>query len=137
MKLLTSVFTTCLLVAGAFLHLNAQSCSDYIVDDAVIGGTHVLRSHPTTIVVRGNYSYAIALNSDDKGITATMESSGGVEFNQDDEVIFMDANQVRRSYRFIGMGEMERKGGIPVHKNVLQLDMTALNWFTNNNMNFF
>ncbi|MEL6973077.1 MAG: hypothetical protein AAFO02_23135, partial [Bacteroidota bacterium] len=119
---------------SSFFSLQAQTCDQHIADDRIIAGTHILRSVQTTMVVRGNYSYALALMSDDKGITARMESSGGIEFNQDDEVIFMDANQVRRSYRFIGMGEMERQGGIPVHTNLLQLDMTALQWFSDNNI---
>ena len=114
--------------------LIAQGCDQHIADDRILGGTHVLRSVQTTLVVRGNYSYAISLMSDDKGITAKMESSGGIEFNLDDEVIFMDANQLRRSYRFIGMGEMERQGGIPVQTNILQLDMTALQWFAENSI---
>ncbi|MEL7220766.1 MAG: hypothetical protein AAGJ93_05565, partial [Bacteroidota bacterium] len=113
----------------SILELNAQACNQYISDDRIIGRTHLLRSEQTTLVVRGNYSYSISLSSDDKGITAQMESAGGVEFNQDDEVIFMDANRTRRSYRFVGMGEMNRQGGIPVQTNVLQLDVTALEWF--------
>ena len=89
----------------------AQNCATQIEQDKIISGTHILRSKAKTLVVRGNYSYAIHLSSDNKGITALMTSKGGVEFNQDDEVIFMDANKTRRSYRFIGMGEMTTGGG--------------------------
>ena len=121
---------TLLLLGGVFL--KAQDCTVHINEDKVIGGTHILRSHQKTLVVRGNYSYSVMLSSDEKGITALMISNGGIEFNQDDEVIFMDANKTRRSYRFVGMGEVNTERGVPIHSNVLQLDVAALNWFSSN-----
>ena len=135
MKQISRLFSTVFLLILGQIFLHAQSCDQRIADNRIIGGTQILRSNLTTLVVRGNYSYALSLNADDKGVTALMESSGGgVEFNQDDEVIFMDVNQTRRSYRFIGMGEMNRNGGIPVQTNILQLDMSALQWFASNDI---
>ncbi|MCB0636973.1 MAG: hypothetical protein KDC54_10175, partial [Lewinella sp.] len=124
------IFFSCFLLFGG--ELRSQSCEELIADNRVIGGTHILRSQSQTLVVRGNYTYSMELISDDKGITALVVSKGGIEFNQDDEVIFMDANQTRRSYRFIGMAEINNEGGVPIHSNILQLDMTALQWFSNN-----
>lgn len=43
-------------------------------------------------MVCGNYFYVILFMFDDKGIIVKMELSGGIEFNLDDEVIFMDVN---------------------------------------------
>ena len=115
---------------------NAQSqCEALIVEDKVIDGTHVLRTINQTLVVRGNYTYSMELRSNSKGITAKLFSKAGVEFNQDDEIIFMDDNGMRRSYRFVGMGEMEREGGTPVYHNILQLDLAAIQWFANSGIN--
>ena len=52
------------------------------------------QTHLQTMVVRGNYSYSLSLQSDDKGLTAKLISKGGVEFNQDDEIIFMDFGKI-------------------------------------------
>ncbi|MCB0568268.1 MAG: hypothetical protein KDC66_00815, partial [Phaeodactylibacter sp.] len=74
----------------------AQSqCDALIVEDRVIEGTHILRTSMQTLVVRGNYTYSLELRSDNKGVTAKVYSKAGVEFNQDDEIIFMDENTVR------------------------------------------
>ncbi|RMF00759.1 MAG: hypothetical protein D6772_05905, partial [Bacteroidetes bacterium] len=131
MKLLQTVI---LLASLGLVSSRVQAqddCAALIVDNRVINQIHILKSQAQTLVVRGSYSYAITLMSDDKGITALMESKGGIEFNQGDEVIFMDANRTRRSYRFTGMGEMLNEGGIPVYTNYLQLAMTAAEWFAN------
>ncbi|MCB0588984.1 MAG: hypothetical protein KDD06_27095, partial [Phaeodactylibacter sp.] len=112
-----------------------SQCDALIAEDKVLDGTHVLRTTNQTLVVRGNYTYSLELRSDSKGITAKMYSKAGVEFNQDDEIIFMDVNSTRRSYRFIGMGEMEREGGTPVYNNILQLDLAAIQWFASSGIN--
>ncbi|HQU61373.1 MAG TPA: cell envelope integrity protein TolA, partial [Saprospiraceae bacterium] len=111
-----------------------SQCEALITEDRVIEGTHVLRTINQTLVVRGNYTYSLELRSDNKGITAKMFSKAGVEFNQDDEIIFMDENTVRRSYRFIDMGEVITEGGTPVYYNILQLDLGAIQWFANSNI---
>ena len=51
--------------------------------------------------------------TDEKGILAKVFSKGGVDFNQGDELIFMDQAKIRRSYRFIEMGEVSRATGAP------------------------
>ena len=108
---------------------NSQNCSNIIAENKTISGTHILRTNPQTIVVRGNYTYSMELMNDDKGILGKVYSKAGVTFNLDDEVIFMDYGGNRKAYRFIEMGEMDRSGGTPVHQNVLQLDLTAVKWF--------
>ncbi|MCB0579927.1 MAG: hypothetical protein KDD10_11550, partial [Phaeodactylibacter sp.] len=125
-----------LLIFFCCLARNAQSqCETLIAEDKVIDGTHILRTTTQTLVVRGNYTYSMELRSDSKGITAKVYSKAGVEFNQDDEIIFMDVNGMRRSYRFVGMGEMEREGGTPVYHNILQLDLAAIQWFAGTGIN--
>ena len=130
MRLRLSLF----LLFGAFYTGFSQSCDALIAEDKIIGGAHLLRSHPATLVVRGSYTYSLELMSSDKGITAKIYSKGGVEFNQDDELIFMDINQNRRSFRFVEMGEMNMDRGTPIHMNVVQLDLKAVQWFATSDL---
>ncbi|MEM1217664.1 MAG: hypothetical protein AAGH79_02075 [Bacteroidota bacterium] len=123
-----------LLVSLSLGQTYAQNCSSFIADDRVIGGTHLLKTHPQTLVVRGNYSYSIELLTDDKGVLGKMYSKAGVDFNQGDEIIFMDDKSTRKAYRFIEMGEMKAESGTPVHVNLLQLDVAAVDWFSNTNI---
>jgi hypothetical protein len=116
------------------LKMSAQ-CESQIVEDRVIEGTHTLRTMNQTLVVRGNYTYSMELISDKKGITAKVYSKAGVEFNQDDEIIFMDDNTVRRAYRFIGALEASQEGATPVYTNILQLDLAAIQWFASVGIN--
>ncbi|MBL7794670.1 MAG: hypothetical protein JNK77_20210, partial [Saprospiraceae bacterium] len=116
------------------LWLFGQDCGAWIAENKVVGGTHILKSHPVTLVVRGNYSYSIEIMSDDRGIIAKMYSKAGVEFNQEDELIVLDMGQNRRSFRFIGMGEMTQDKGTPVHQNILQLDLPAVQWFSSSDI---
>ncbi|MBK8705953.1 MAG: hypothetical protein IPN33_21955 [Saprospiraceae bacterium] len=116
------------------LWLFGQDCGAWIAENKVVGGTHILRSQPVTLVVRGNYSYSIEIMSDDRGIIAKMYSKAGVEFNQEDELIVLDMGQNRRSFRFIGMGEMTQDKGTPVHQNILQLDLPAVQWFSSSDI---
>jgi len=113
-----------------FTALNAQNCEGQIAENKHVGGTQILKSKVQTLVVRGNYTYSIELGHNEKGILARFYSKGGVEFNQDDEIIFFDQNNIRQEYRFIEMGELNRQGGgAPVHQNVLQLNLAAIDWF--------
>jgi len=104
----------------ATFQLSAQDCSKLIAEDKNIEGTHILRMKTQTLVVRGTYSYSIELMTDDKGVIARVYSKAGVDFNLGDEIIFMDNNNIRKSYRFIEMGEMSTEGTTPVHSNILQ-----------------
>jgi hypothetical protein len=107
---------------------NAQECNALIVRNVNIGGTHIVQTVSQVLVVRGNYSYSIELLNDDKGLRAKIISKSGVEFNQEDEIIFVDSTMERRSYRFVEMGEMITDGSVPIYQNVLQLNMTAVEW---------
>ncbi len=131
MKLQFSMFFVAFL-SLASSQVMAQNCAGIIVEDKVIGSMHLLRSSPQTIVVRGTYTYSIDLRNDNAGIVARVYSKGGELFNQNDELIFIDVNNARHSYRFIQMGEMLRDGGAPVHQNTLRLDLAAIEWFANN-----
>lgn len=58
-----------------------------------------------------------------------------VEFNQDDEIIFMDVNSVRKGYCFVEMGEMKEEGGMPEYHNFLQINLDAIQWFSEVDIN--
>jgi len=107
----------------------AQDCSRVIASNKTIDGTQILKTNQVTLVVRGTYSYGIELINDEKGITARMFSKGGVSFNQNDEIIFMDGNKNRKSYRFIEANKSKKQGETPVNENLLQLDLAAVKWF--------
>ncbi|RMF22604.1 MAG: hypothetical protein D6765_14100, partial [Bacteroidetes bacterium] len=124
------LFVCAVLVLPGICPLPAQDCTSLIAEDKNIQGTHVLRTYPQTIVVRGSYSYSIEFSSDDQGVFARMYSKAGVTFNPDDEIIFLDASGNRRAYRFVGMGEVTTEGGTPVHHNTLQLNLDAVRWLS-------
>ncbi|NJK84491.1 MAG: hypothetical protein HC912_12575 [Saprospiraceae bacterium] len=107
---------------------HAQNCASLIAEDKTIKDINILRMHPTTLVVRGNYSYALTLQNETKGVVAKVISKAGELLNRDDEVIFMDVNQVRKSYRFVETGNNSNNGGTPISENILQLDLDAAKW---------
>ncbi|MEM6967608.1 MAG: hypothetical protein AAF573_22785 [Bacteroidota bacterium] len=107
----------------------SQNCGSLIAEDKTIGSTHFLKSEDQTLVVRGNYTYSLQLINDEKGISAKFISKNGVDLNEGDEVIFMDTKKSRKSYRFVGMGEINTKRGTPIQTNTLELDLAAINWF--------
>lgn len=131
-KFLTGLFLT-LGICQATVLLS-QNCESQIIEDRVIGNMHVLKTNPQTVVVRGTYTYSLDLRNDNNGIVARVYSKGGELFNQNDELIFIDDQQNRRSYRFVEMGEMSKDGGSPVHQNTLQLDLSAIEWFSTSMM---
>jgi hypothetical protein len=110
--------------------LEAQNCSVLIDENINIGGTQILKTKSKRLVVRGDYSYTLIFMHTERGVQAKVSSHNGVEFNQGDEVIFMDKKGKRMSYRFIEMGELKRTSGAPVHHNILQLDLAAIEWFS-------
>ena len=114
----------------ALTPLSGQDCSAFIERELTMGGLHVLRSVPLTLVIRGTYSYSIQIINDEKGLRARVISRSGVEFNQDDEIIFMDVNSVRKGYRFVEMGEMRDDKGTPEYHNFLQINLAAVQWFS-------
>ena len=127
--------STCLVFSlFALPNLSYSQCAEIIKEDKNIGGVQVLSTNPQTIVVRGTYTYSIDFRIENSSIVSKVYSKGGELFNQNDELIFIDDNKNRRSYRFVEMGEMIRDGGTPVHQNTLEIDLAALDWFAQNDM---
>ena len=114
--------------------LSAQNCAVLIDENITVGGTQILRTKAKKLVVRGDYSYSLVFLHSERGVQAKVNSHNGVEFNQGDEIIFMDNKGKRMSYRFIEMGELSRGTGAPVHHNILQLDIAAIEWFSKTQM---
>ena len=86
----------------------SQDCSSAIKENKKISGIQIAHSAQLTVVVRGSYNYAINFFTNEKGIFARMTSVGGIEFNQDDQVVFIDDKGQERSYKFIGMANWLR-----------------------------
>jgi len=129
-------FIPALLISIFFCNYSiAQNCSSLISVNKKLGTTHLLKSINQTLVVRGNYTYSMELVNDEKGISASFVSKNGVDLNEGDEVIFMDKSKARKSYRFIGMGEITNKRGTPTQKNILELDLAAVNWLATTTIN--
>ena len=120
-----TLFITSLITFG----IHAQDCSGVIKENKKISGVQIVRSDLITIVVRGGYNYGIEFFTDEKGIYARMTSVGGIEFNQDDQVAFVDFSGKERIYKFINLGEVV-PGNVPTHRNNLQLDLEAINWLS-------
>lgn len=110
--------------------LPAQDCSSTIKENKKISGIQIVRTDLVTIVVRGGYNYGLEFFTDEKGIYARMTSVGGIEFNQDDQVVFVDFTGKERIYKFISLGEVV-PGNVPTHRNNLQLDLDAIKWLSN------
>ena len=68
--------------------VGSQDCTTIIKENKKIAGVQIVRSGTVTFVVRGNYNYGIEFFTDEKGIFARLISTGGIEFNQDDQVVF-------------------------------------------------
>ncbi|HMX40880.1 MAG TPA: cell envelope integrity protein TolA, partial [Saprospiraceae bacterium] len=113
--------------------LAAQDCASNIKENKKISGIQFVQTTTLTIIVRGNYNYAIEYFTNEKGIFARMVSVGGIEFNQDDQVVFVDASGNERAYRFMGMDELV-PGSVPTHRNNLRLDLEAVQWLSESNI---
>ncbi|HNM25828.1 MAG TPA: hypothetical protein PKL15_10375, partial [Saprospiraceae bacterium] len=111
----------------------AQDCNSVILENKKISGTQIVRTSSLTIVVRGSYNYSIEFFTDEKGVFARMISQGGIEFNQDDLVIFVDNTGREQTYKFFSMGEVGT-GSVPTHKNNLRLDLDAIQWLSESNI---
>ncbi|MBK8557516.1 MAG: hypothetical protein IPL65_17975 [Lewinellaceae bacterium] len=123
---LLSLFLLLLLSSSS---LFSQDCASVMTDNKKIGGVQFISTNNLTIVVRARYSYQMQIFANEKGIFGRMTSIGGIEFNQDDQVLFADANGVERSYRFVNMDEV-LPGSVPSHRNILQLDKEAVEWLS-------
>jgi hypothetical protein len=111
----------------------AQDCSALIKENKKIAGTQIMNTAVLTIIVRGAYSYSINYFANEKGIFARFTSTGGIEFNQDDQVVFVDSTGVERIYKFNSMDELA-PGAVPTHRNNLLLDINALKWLAESNI---
>ncbi|MEZ4919618.1 MAG: hypothetical protein R2792_11000 [Saprospiraceae bacterium] len=107
----------------------SQDCSKQIIDNKKHSGVHLLVSTNLAIVVRAKYTYQMQIFSNEKGVFARMTSVGGIEFNQDDQVVFFDVAGNERAYRFVNMDEV-LPGAVPSHRNNLQIDLEAIDWFS-------
>ena len=86
-----------------------------------------------TLILRGDYTYEMEFFNNEKGVSGRVTSKNGVEFNQGDEMIFVDANNTRKTYRFVDLGDVKGR----VYQNTLQLDMAAMAWFSQNTITTF
>ena len=112
-----------------FQPMYGQDCTSTIKENKKISGLQIVRTDMVTIVVRGGYNYALEFYTDEKGIYGRMTSVGGIEFNQDDQVVFVDFTGQERAYKFISLGEVV-PGNVPTHRNNLKLDLEAIQWLS-------
>lgn len=118
-------YITLLITITFSMALRAQDCSSSILENKKISGLQIVRTEMVTIVVRGGYNYGMEFFTDEKGIYARMTSVGGIEFNQDDQVVFVDFTGKERAYKFVNLGEVV-PGNVPTHRNNLRLDLDAI-----------
>ncbi len=111
----------------------AQDCSKIIKENKKITGTQIASTSQLAVVIRGGYTYFIEFFTNEKGIFAKFTSQGGIEFNQDDQVVFVDAGGKERAYKFTGMDELV-PGAVPTHRNNLRLDLEATQWLAEANI---
>src|SRR5690349_4686025 len=121
-------FYPILLLIALFPGLSkAQDCSKTIKENKKITGIQIANTAQLAIVIRGGYTYFVEFFTNEKGIFAKFTSQGGIEFNQDDQVVFVDATGKERAYKFTGMDEL-MPGAVPTHRNNLRLDLDATQW---------
>ena len=113
MRLISYIFSVLFLIALFHNHLSAQNCGTVITENKKIGGTQILKTRQQMMVVRGTYSYSLDFTSTEKGVLANVYSKSGVEFNQDDEIIFMDKNKTRKSFV---LSKWESWSGVEEHQ---------------------
>ncbi len=104
-----------------------QDCSKVIKENKKISGIQIASSSQLAVVIRSGYTYFIEFYTNEKGVFAKFTSQGGIEFNQDDQVVFVDAAGRERAYKFTGMDEL-LPGAVPTHRNNLKLDLEATQW---------
>lgn len=113
--------------------IQAQDCSKIIKENKKISGIQIANTANLSVVIRGGYTYFVEFFTNEKGIFARFTSQGGIEFNQDDQVVFVDANGKEKAYKFTGMDELIA-GAVPTHRNNLRLDMAAIQWLAESNI---
>ena len=109
--------------------LFSQDCGILVKENKKVNNIQIVSTASLTVVVRGSYNYSIEFFTNEKGIFGRMTSVGGIEFNQDDQVVFVDVNNKEQAYRFIGMDEL-LPGTVPTHRNNLRLDLEAVKWLS-------
>ena len=81
-----------------FLNSNVSGqCDNAIKEETSFGRINIVKSNWQYLVLRGGYSYGIELINNEKGITGIFTSKGGVSLEQDNDVIFMSADNTRKS----------------------------------------
>ena len=62
--------------------------------------------------------------NDKRGIIGVFSAKGGedlgLKLNLNDEVVFVDASNVRKNFRFIELGDVKSVAGVPTRTNYLQ-----------------
>jgi hypothetical protein len=85
------------------------------------------------LIIRGGYKYGIDFFSNEKGVFGRITSFGGIELNQDDQVVFVDNTGKEMAYKYINLGEVVA-GAVPTHRNNLQIDLDAVKWLSESNI---
>ena len=129
-RLLLPILLPILLIPG---FATAQDCAKNIKENKKISGVQIANTSQLAVVVRGGYTYFIEFFANEKGVFAKFVSQGGIEFNQDDQVVFVDASGKEKAYKFTGMDEL-MPGAVPTHRNNLRLDLEAMQWLSASNV---
>jgi hypothetical protein len=112
----------------------AQDCGKVIKENKKVNGIQSASTSQLSIVIRSGYIYFLELFTDETGIYARLTSQGGIEFNRDDQVVFVDAGGQERAFKFIGNDERVPGSSVPTHKNKLGLDTESLKWIGESNI---
>ena len=87
-----------LLAFASSQNLQAQDCSKVIKENKKISGIQLANTSTLSVVIRGGYTYFIEFFTNEKGIFAKFTSQGAIEFNQDNQVVFVEAAGKERAY---------------------------------------
>ncbi|MFN7833847.1 MAG: hypothetical protein ACK5Q2_17845, partial [Bacteroidota bacterium] len=130
-RLITVTTLFCSLV---FTSVFAQDCGKVIKENKKVSGVQFASTSQLSIVIRSGYIYFLELFTDETGIYARLTSQGGIEFNRDDQVVFVDAGGQERAFKFVGNDERVPGASVPTHKNKLGLDTESLKWIGESNI---
>lgn len=117
------------------LDLQSQSCSKYITKNIQNQGYQSVTTKSIRLVFRSNYFYSIQYILDQNGMRARFISENGVELNQDDELILVNKNGVRKVFVFYGPGQLKKKRNVGIEfTNHIKLGIDDIKWISSHSI---
>lgn len=133
-SMITRCFSRILFFVVIFLGFNETvagqvNCLNLMDENNKVSSIHFLKSKSIPIILRSSHSYRLQLGNGVKGPYIKLFSLGADKLNKNDEVIFIDQNQRRQTFKFADENETINDRGVSIHSNTLYLSKEDMEWF--------